>query len=119
MSTLKISYLAVGAYFTFVVGSSLLVGLLPALVNLPECDPTDSRILLKVDENLGVNAVQYIESEPLQQEFEEEENPVRHKRSALFGQEKSRVQDKINGAFKSPINSVLNKKTVLNKHESH
>ena len=34
----KVSYVLIAVYVIFVVGSTLLVGLLPALVNLPECE---------------------------------------------------------------------------------
>lgn len=37
-----VSYVLLGGYAAFVVGSSLLVGLLPALVDLPECDPDET-----------------------------------------------------------------------------
>lgn len=41
-----ISYLALGIYLTFVIVSTLLVGLLPALVNLPECSSNSNRDLV-------------------------------------------------------------------------
>ena len=43
--TISVSYLVIGSYIAFVVGSSLLVGLLPPLVNRPTCK--EDKVLLK------------------------------------------------------------------------
>lgn len=42
MKEYSVSYVVIGVYVGFVVVSTLLVGLLPALVNLPYCDPEEA-----------------------------------------------------------------------------
>ena len=59
-----VSYLILGGYAAFVVISSLLVGILPPLVNLPTCDPDSKDFVIKPsNRNIEVNNVV---NEPIQ-----------------------------------------------------
>lgn len=58
----EVSYLIIGGYVGFVVVATLLVGLLPALVNLPYCDDTPARAnLLPLSGDLPSDHVLHIE----------------------------------------------------------
>jgi hypothetical protein len=44
---INVSYIAIFGYVIFVIGSSLLVGLLPPFVNRPECKPNKEKTLVE------------------------------------------------------------------------
>lgn len=68
-----ISYLVLGIYVTFVVVATLLVGLLPPLVNLPDCKP-DKRDIV----DIKVENQEHIKT--LQEQLQPEPQPHREKR---------------------------------------
>lgn len=45
--TIQVSYLVIGAYGTFIMFSTLMVGILPPLVNRPECNSNNDTNLIK------------------------------------------------------------------------
>jgi hypothetical protein len=77
MAGVSVSYLFVGAYITFVVGGSLLVGLITPLVNLPVCQDN------------GVKKENFARVEPVENNLVHPE--TRNKRDALESSSSSRL----------------------------
>lgn len=79
VASVAVSYWMIGAYVGFVSVSTLLVGLLPPLVNLPPCKDDDVRIapLAPIESDIINN---FVANFPQAQEVIQQEHNLREKR---------------------------------------